>query len=490
MRLTEFMRDKMRSFLRITEAPNSTINIEELMGFDLNVIKNKIWYEGDSYSLDQLYKQLPHGADGIKFWGATQTPNLALRKLHTGLPGMIVDQLTGIVLSDMNDIELKVPTDQETWGKIAESNKFNELLEEAVSMALALGDVCFKVSLDSSVCKYPIIEVHTPDMFEIVYKRSRMTEVIFRNEYTHNGRVYTLEETYGYGYISYKLYRDDKEINIAAIPQTKHLTNVVFDKACCMALPFMIYKDKKHKGRGKSIFDRKIDAFDAFDEVVSQWMDAIRKGRTKEYIPEELIPRDEKNGALLKPNAFDNSFLQVQSSMPEDGIQKIQVETPIIQHDALLNTYVTILDLCLQGIISPSTLGIDVKKLDNAEAQREKEKATLYTRNKIVGALQEQLPSLLDIVFKVIAVRDKGPLRDIGCTVAFGEYANPSFESQVETVGKAKTQGIMSIEASVEELYGDTKDKVWKEKEVARLKAEQGIVEMEEPEVGIMASKE
>ena len=67
----------------------------------------------------------------------------------------------------------------------------------------------------------------------------------------------------------------------------------------------------------------------------------------------------------------------------------------------------------------------------------------------------------------------------------FGEYANPSFESQVETVSKAKTGGIMSIEASVDELYGDSKDDEWKKEEVARLKAEQGIVEMEEPALNL-----
>ena len=42
---------------------------------------------------------------------------------------------------------------------------------------------------------------------------------------------------------------------------------------------------------------------------------------------------------------------------------------------------------------------------------------------------------------------------------------------------------IMSIEASVEELYGDTKDEEWKAEEVARLKTEQGIAVVEEPGV-------
>ena len=43
----------------------------------------------------------------------------------------------------------------------------------------------------------------------------------------------------------------------------------------------------------------------------------------------------------------------------------------------------------------------------------------------------------------------------------------------------------MSIEASVEELYGDSKDEKWKAEEVARLKAEQGIQNMDEPGVNM-----
>ena len=77
----------------------------------------------------------------------------------------------------------------------------------------------------------------------------------------------------------------------------------------------------------------------------------------------------------------------------------------------------------------------------------------------------------------------KQPIETVKVNIPFGEYANPSFESQVETVGKGKTQGIMSIEAAVEELYGDSKDEEWKKEEIARLKAEQGITEIEEPGV-------
>ena len=142
----------------------------------------------------------------------------------------------------------------------------------------------------------------------------------------------------------------------------------------------------------------------------------------------------------------------------------------------------------MQGLISPSTLGIDVKKLDNADAQREKEKATLYSRNAIVGALQEDLQSLIKVSIKAYReLNGQSSNDDVEVDVTFGEYANPSFESQVETVGKGRSQGVMSVEACVDELYGDSRDDEWKKQEVARLKAEQGIMEVEDPAVNTAA---
>lgn len=142
----------------------------------------------------------------------------------------------------------------------------------------------------------------------------------------------------------------------------------------------------------------------------------------------------------------------------------------------------------MQGVISPSTLGIDNKKLDNAEAQREKEKTTLYTRGLIIDTLSEFIPKVINTVLKSKEqMAKKSTPEDIIADPKFGEYNNPSFEAQVETIGKGKQQGIMSIEASVEELYGDSKDDKWKAEEVARLKAEQGIVDIEEPAVNFDA---
>jgi hypothetical protein len=73
---------------------------------------------------------------------------------------------------------------------------------------------------------------------------------------------------------------------------------------------------------------------------------------------------------------------------------------------------------------------------------------------------------------------------DYVATVNFGEYASPSFDNLVETVGNARLKGIMSIEQAVEELYGDSWTEEQKAEEVRRLKEEQGLLEAEEPKVG------
>ena len=481
MGLVNMIRNGMRSFLRLEKAQPNSIIIREEMTFEDNAAKNRIWYRGMSYELSQLYSQLP--TSKTSFWGSHSTPGQEIRKIHVGLPGIIVKSLRNIVLGDMNGFEFKDAKQETQWEAISKDNDFEEQLKTALKDTLVVGDGCFRISFDSTITNLPILEWISGDRIKIIQKRGRFFEVVFVTRFDENRQTYTLEETYGYGYIHNKLYRGENEVELTATEYTRSLSDYTFDKRLMLCVPFKIFESDIEKGRGESIFDRKTDTFDSLDETWSQWMDALRAGRTKEYIPESLIPRDPNTGVLMKPNAFDNRFIAVGDDVRETGKQEIYTSQATIQHDGYLATYITALDLAMQGLISPATLGIDVKKLDNAEAQREKEKATLYTRNSIVEALQKYLPRLIDMTLNSFNVLTNKPIEDVTVDIPFGEYANPSFESQVETVSKAKTGGIMSIEASIEELYGDTKDDSWKAEEVQRLKNEQGISEVEEPRV-------
>ena len=119
---------------------------------------------------------------------------------------------------------------------------------------------------------------------------------------------------------------------------------------------------------------------------------------------------------------------------------------PEIRYEAFLSSYLAALDMCLQGIVSPATLGIDVGKRSSAEAQREKKDVTGYTRNTITGVLEKVLPQLIRVILTTYdLMRGEAP-GVYNPSVGFGEYGAPSFDARVETVNQAAAAATMSIE--------------------------------------------
>ncbi|RGI65344.1 capsid protein [Ruminococcus sp. TM10-9AT] len=486
-KLNETIKHSIRSWLNIMPASPYAIQIDEIMDFELNAIRNRIWYSADGNKIEQMYRQMPEYADKQKFWSSRCTPGMEMRKIHTGLPSLIVRVLNSIIIAGMEKFEFPNVQQEQLWNEIEEDNKFRKKFEKSLKETLFIGDGAYKISVDTELSQYPILEWYPGERIEIVLNRERLKEIVFKQVYMEGKRQYVLNEHYGYGYIIPRLYKGETEVPLNTLEETANMKPVTFDKSVILAVPFKIYESSQFEGRGGSIFDGKLDAFDAFDEAWSQWMDALRAGRARTYIPESYIPRDPENGVLMRPNPFDNRFIAGDDNMSENGKNEIHTEQPAIPHESYLASYCTALDLCLQGIISPSTLGIDVKKLDNADAQREKEKTTLYTRDAIIEALQETLPELIETAVNAYHILHNEIIEEVKVNIKFKEYANPSFESQVETVAKAKQGGIMSIERCVEELYGDSLDDHCKQEEITRLKAEQGIQELDEPSVSMAA---
>lgn len=482
-----WIKDWMKNWLEIKEPSPTSVTIQEAWNHELTTFRDELWYRGDPSELHQFYSQIDDNMENTSFWSARSTTGINFRKIHSGLPALIVDVLVDIVTTDLTSITIDNTEAQNRWEEIAEENDFSNILKEAIKETLVTGDGAFKISYDPGVSKYPIIEFSSGKNVKYSYNRGRCTEIKFVCKYKvkKSREEYVLEETYSKHGIEYHLYNGSGiEVDLSVIPELAELSTVENSDEFFMAVPMMFSSSSKYKGRGKSVFDGKSGAFDAFDECISQWVEAMRDGRTIKYIPETLLPKHPSSGEILKPNAFDNRYIKTGADLSEDGKNKIDVTHGEIPHDALTSTYITLLDLCLQGLVSPSTLGIDVKKLDNAEAQREKEKTTLYTRNRIIEVLEKVIPKLVETVLKTDDKLNNRVAGEYEVTATFGEYANPSFEAQVETIGKAKQYGIMSTERVVEELYGDNWTEEEKAAEVLRLKDENGIIEVpsENPE--------
>ena len=479
MKFGERVKNMIKSWLDIRPATGQNFVIQQDMDFNAECIRNEIWYRGDSHELASFYSQLEYATD--MFWAITQTAEIKMKRSHSGLPKLLIKTIINTVITDYSGDDAT----NQYWIDVKKENQFDsEMLKEILTGLLVIGDGALKINYDPDISDKAILEWVDGSKIDFVYKRGRLTEIVFKSFYTKGSTTYKLEEHYGYGYITYKLLKDDREVQMSEIEELKKLKPLTFDKATMWAVPIFFNKSAKYKGRGESIFNGKYDSFDSLDEIISQWLEAVRSGRAIKYIPEDLLPRDPDTGEVLMGNPFDNKYIKTEATAGENDKKEITVTQPQIPTEQYLQSYITFLDLCLQGIVSPSTLGIDNKKLDNAEAQREKEKTTLYTRGMIIDIISTFICKVYNVVIQSYAQLNKEPTPiEEEINTKFGEYNNPSFEAQIETVGKGKTQGVMSIEASVDELYGDSKDEEWKREEVARLKAEQGIIDIEEPDV-------
>ncbi len=483
-RIMDAVKSKMQSWLEIRDNSPKRITVNRNEDLQIYFAKNKLWYIGEASELEEFYRQL-EGKE-TTFWGSVPTIGLEIKKIHSGLPKKIIDKLTDIVIDNYNGVESENTAKLDEWEQIAKENNFDKLFHKILGETICLGDGAIKYSYDKSISDLPILEWTPGDMIDVVYKRGRIYEIVFKSYYKENNKTYLLKERRGWGYIIYELYDNDVLVPLNTIDSLSKLQNLSFDKSVMWAELFKIDENSKFPGRGASKLDGKYDAFDSLDEILSQWIEAIRLGKATKYIPDRLLPRDKDTGELLPANPFDNQYILTESDTRENGQTKIEVTQPDIPSDKYYQSYVTYLDLCLQGLISPSTLGIDTKKIQdpNSAYERQMEKTTLYTRQSIIEALNDFIPKVINGVLKFYdQIRGGKPGEDIEINVNFGEYDSPSFDSQIDTITKAKTGGVMSIETSVKELYGDSKDDNWIEEEILRLKEEQGITEMEEPSI-------
>ena len=459
----------------------STIRVLETMDHETNCFKNSIWYRGEASELHQFYTQYDDMMGNVRFWQSESSNMVDFRKIHSGLPGLIIDTLADITFSDVGEFEFNNDEAKEIWEEIEKALP-KKFFKNAFKKAMVLGDGAIRFVYHPNESKYPIAEFYPANRVDFVYRHGKINKIIFKIPYLIDDSEFTLHEIHTeYGY-SYMLTNDvGKRVSVMDYPEFRGLKSFKKSEKGFMCVPVILGESSKYEGRGKSLFDGKDDSFDAFDEAYSQIIEASRDNRTKQYIPEQMIPKNPETGETLKPNPFDGRFIKVKGVTGTEGASPtIDVENPEMDYEGLMMAYTTTLDVCLQGLISPSTLGIDVKKLDNAEAQREKEKATLYTRSRIIEVAEKVIPQVVAVALELYDLASERPKQEYEVNVQFGEYANPSFEATVETIGKAKSYKIMSNERVVDELYGDTMDEDEKKKEIERLNAMDGY-EVAEP---------
>lgn len=473
------------------------INDNEKLG-RMKLKEYDVWYDGDGDELLNFYTRENYIGFNYEpfymrnkknyFWAISST-EAQIKRTHSGQPRNIVDTLVNIMPFPLISAGENTKNLQAV---VRESGLEQVYKDEQLPLTLVEGWGCWKINWDKDVSDYPSVEYVSAENVDFIYKNGKIIGIVFKNYYTSDKKRYLLLETRSIEWkpnssaaegsegervlvITNELYElpmnmaatdDDTPLKKVGLKTVHELESVEerieigpFDKL--FAVPCVLLGNTSRQwGYGRSIFTGKIDLFDDLDQALSQSSNAVRLSTPIEYIDEEYLERD-KNGLPKKPKAYDRKYVMMKGQKNGDGLatgQPVQITQPSIEFSRYSDHAVQILLQILNGILSPATLGIDIAKKDNAAAQREKEKVTIFTRNALINGEERILRSLMEQMLMAKEFMDTGAVsvHSYDISVKFNEFADDSFENKLEALGKAYDMEEISTDMYLNKLYGDT----------------------------------
>lgn len=474
------------------------INDNEKLG-RMKLKEYDVWYDGDGDELLNFYTRENYIGFNYEpfymrnkknyFWAISST-EAQIKRTHSGQPRNIVDTLVNIMPFPL--ISAGEDTNK-LQAVVRESGLEQVYKDEQLPLTLVEGWGCWKINWDKDVSDYPSVEYVSAENVDFIYKNGKIIGIVFKNYYTSDKKRYLLLETRSIEWkpnnaaaaegsegervlvITNELYElpmnmaatdDDtplKKVDLKTVPELESVEERIeigpFDKL--FAVPCVLLGNTSRQwGYGRSIFTGKIDLFDDLDQALSQSSNAVRLSTPIEYIDEEYLERD-KNGLPKKPKAYDRKYVMMKGQKNGDGVatgQPVQITQPSVEFSRYSDHAVQILLQILNGILSPATLGIDIAKKDNAAAQREKEKVTIFTRNALINGEERILRSLMEQMLMAKEFMDTGAVsvHSYDISVKFNEFADDSFENKLEALGKAYDMEEISTDMYLNKLYGDT----------------------------------
>lgn len=522
MTLKEYYKKKIFGTLGLVEIPSDPNNDANTFINDRGEIQRtklreyNIWYCGDSDELlnfytkenaiDYNYEPFFDRNKRSYFWSVASTED-DIKRTHSGQPRNIVDTLVNIVGLPKH----KASSDNvnDVLNQILDDNSFDKMfMQRQLPLTLVEGWGCYKINWDKSLRDTPILLYYRADNVDFIYKCGQIVGIMFKDFYVdEKERKYLLIETRyiknhrwkpkgqdarqdADGFVTSRSlfiekelfeYNNDESLTpcpFKKLPQLKDVAPklVIPDYSGFFAAPTMIFDDTQTEGYGRSIYTGKIDLFDDLDQCWSQDANSVRRSTVIEMMNTNYLERDNETGMPLMPNSFDRKYVMFNGGTNADGSTAGQdgiiVTQPQIAFAQFSGEAIQIMMQIINGIMSPATLGIDIAKKDNAEAQREKEKVTIFTRNTIIKETIKYLKNLFSELLCANELMNSGEItcKKYDITLKFDEFANEAFENKSRTILEAYNGGLMSPEMALQMLYGDTLSKSDYDRELQYIK--------------------
>lgn len=466
-----------------------------------------VWYGGDGDELLNFYTHTnlleynyePWFSRNKRnyFWSISATEN-DIKRTHSGQPRNIVDTLVSIMKYPtiragglLKDTEV-----DENLQKILRDSQLKATYKnQQMPMTLVEGWGCYKINWDLDISDYPFAVYYRASNVDFIYQAGRIIGIIFKDYYVNDNKRYLLTETRRTKYdpekkqrflvIEKELFEANKDneyvtkVEFKNVPELKDVQEYIeigpYDGL--LAAPCLFFENNDGtSGYGRSIFTGKVDLFDDLDQCLSQASNAVRRSTAIEYFNTDYLERDAKTGLPKQPKAFDRKYTMYAGQKNADGVSgdgnPVQVTQPAINFQQYSDQAIQIMLQIINGVMSPATLGIDIAKKDNAEAQREKEKVTIFTRNSIIDVETEILKSLCSQLLCAYEFMQTGTItcKDYEISVKFSEFADDSYENKLSVLSQAFDTQALSEEMYMSKLYGDTLTKAEWDRELDWLK--------------------
>lgn len=473
-------------------------NIREIQ--KIKVQGYNIWYAGDGDGLLNYYTRsdvIEYNYDPIfnrnkksYFWSVSSKEG-DIKRTHSGQPRNIVDTLTSIIglprisvgTGESDSVLKKVDN---TLKDILEENDLDRILmQEQRPLTLVEGWGGYKINWDKSVSDNPILIYYRADSIDFIYVSKRLRAIVYSDYY---------QDENGNDYVLYETRRTENgnliiEKELFGVPKGSTDGNIVpMDLKDCSFLkdvqpqiiienyngflgyPCIYFNDSSNFCYGRSIFTGKEDLFDDLDQCLSQSANTVRRSTPQEYFDVQYLEKDD-NGLPKMPQVYDRKYIQVQGGLTGDGgtsgslpVTVTQPRLDFVQYDAEAQH---ILIQAISGIMSPATIGIDLAKKDNADAAREKEKVTIFTRNGIIKQEKRILKHICNdlLIAHELMRTGKATCQKYDIDVTYEEYADASWESVLKTVLTGWQAGLLSDDYAVNALHKDASTEV-KEREL------------------------
>lgn len=504
MTVKEYIRHKALGLLGLIDSGIDPRIRDDRLTFVNNideVQKNKIkeynaWYSGDADELLNFYTRansIDYNTDPLfnrnkksYFWSVSATET-DIKRTHSGQPRNIVDTLVNIV--GIPKIGVGKPYAvlsklDNRLQEILDDNSFTRtLIQKSRPLTLVEGWGAWKINWDSEFRDTPILLYYRADAVDFIFKSGQLVAIIYKDYY---------QDEKGHNYILFETRRIEKrevsgsrvpcliiekelfklsgdsasmtKVSLKSLPQLRDVKEAIIIENFCSFLgyPCIIYEDNTEDCYGRSIYTGKIDLFDDEDQCHSQAANCVRRSTVHEYFNTQYLEKDEHTGMPIMPKDFDRKYVMFRGAKNGDGALAgsgpVQVTQPNLDFMQYSGEEQNILLNIISGIMSPATLGIDIAKKDNAEAQREKEKVTIFTRNTIIAEEGKALRKIANDLLCADELMHTGRLtcKKYDVYVQYDEFADSSFEAKLDTVATAWQTGLMSDEMAIDYLYKDT----------------------------------